>query len=384
MVCSPVGGGAGAAHRGEPDRVNIVLVAGLLITILTAIPVLMQLRGHPRGLFVLFFAEMWERFSYYGMRALLIYYLTQHFLFEDKAAASEYGAYTTLIWLMPLVGGVLADRYLGNRKAIVFSAALLTAGQLLLAVQGPAAQQVLTYQGHAYAFQATGRGGARHVQLKVGDRRLRLRAVGGRWPRRPGAARLRSPAGNARQGALPAQRAQAAGHLRDAALSGPVADCDGHGFPEGQHHLHRGPALSRPRPPARRRLHPLLLRHEPGGLLGGGDLRGRGRGRRLVGRLRPGRARHGGGAGGVRARPPDAGGQGRASSPARTGPAGGGAGLAGDGALSRRRGGGGADLLGAAAQRPGRRGSGPRLGGGAGLCRLVHGGALRPDPAASG
>ena len=147
---------------------NIVLVAGLLITILTAIPVLIQLRGHPRGLFVLFFAEMWERFSYYGMRALLIYYLTQHFLFEDKAAASEYGAYTTLIWLMPLVGGVLADRYLGNRKAIVFGAALLTTGQLLLAVQGPAAQQVLTYQGHAYAFQATGRGGARQVQLKVG------------------------------------------------------------------------------------------------------------------------------------------------------------------------------------------------------------------------
>ncbi len=148
---------------------NIVLVAGLLITLLTAIPVLMQLRGHPRGLFVLFFAEMWERFSYYGMRALLIYYLTQHFLFEDKAAASEYGAYTTLIYLMPIVGGVLADQYLGTRKAITFGALLLTIGQLGLAIQGPAAQQVLTYRGHDYAFQASGRGDARHVALKVGN-----------------------------------------------------------------------------------------------------------------------------------------------------------------------------------------------------------------------
>ena len=147
---------------------DIVLVAGLVITVLTAIPVLLQLRGHPRGLFVLFFAEMWERFSYYGMRALLIYYLTQHFLFEDKAAAAQYGAYTTLIWLMPLVGGVLADRYLGNRKAIVFGAVLLTAGQLTLAIQGPPATQVLTYQGHSYSFRASGRGDSRNVALEVG------------------------------------------------------------------------------------------------------------------------------------------------------------------------------------------------------------------------
>ena len=147
---------------------DIVLVVGVIITVITAVPVLLQLRGHPKGLYVLFFAEMWERFSYYGMRALLIYYLTQHFLFADKAAAGEYGAYTTLIWLMPLVGGVLADRYLGNRKAIVFGAVLLTAGQLLLAVQGPAARQQLTYQGHTYSFQATGRGGGRHVQLQLG------------------------------------------------------------------------------------------------------------------------------------------------------------------------------------------------------------------------
>ena len=148
---------------------NIVLLAGIIINVLTAIPVVMQLRSHPRGLVVLFFTEMWERFSYYGMRALLIYYLTQHFLFEDKDAAGQYGAYATLIYLMPLIGGILADKFLGTRKAIMSGAVLLCAGQLALAIQGPAAKQTLTYQGHAYAFQVTGRASARHAQLKVGD-----------------------------------------------------------------------------------------------------------------------------------------------------------------------------------------------------------------------
>jgi hypothetical protein len=84
---------------------NIVIVAGVLVTLLTCIPVLMQLRSHPRGLFVLFFAEMWERFSYYGMRGILIFYLTQHFLFDDSYAQGQYGAYTSLVYLLPLIGG---------------------------------------------------------------------------------------------------------------------------------------------------------------------------------------------------------------------------------------------------------------------------------------
>ncbi len=146
---------------------NIVLVAGIVITVLTALPVVLQLKGHPRGLYVLFFAEMWERFSFYGIRALLIYYLTQHFLFDDSTAAGQYGAYTTLIYLLPLAGGVLADRYLGTRKAIAFGALLFTIGQFALAVQGPPAQQALSYRGAAYAFEAQGRGGQRHVKLEV-------------------------------------------------------------------------------------------------------------------------------------------------------------------------------------------------------------------------
>ncbi|MEM9810484.1 MAG: peptide MFS transporter [Pseudomonadota bacterium] len=95
-----------------------------------------QMRTHPRGLYVLFFAEMWERFSYYGMRALLIFYLTQHFLFERDAAYGIYGAYTTLVYIMPVIGGALADRYLGQRKAIMMGAVLLVAGHGLMAVEG--------------------------------------------------------------------------------------------------------------------------------------------------------------------------------------------------------------------------------------------------------
>ena len=97
--------------------------------------------GHPRGLFVLFFAEMWERFSYYGMRALLIFYLVQHWLFTDSQASIVYGAYTALVYITPVVGGYLADRYLGQRKAVLFGAVLLTFGHFLMAFEGDGGQQ---------------------------------------------------------------------------------------------------------------------------------------------------------------------------------------------------------------------------------------------------
>jgi POT family proton-dependent oligopeptide transporter len=96
--------------------------------------------GHPRGLFVLFFAEMWERFSYYGMRALLIFYLTQHWLFSDERSSIIYGAYTALVYITPVLGGYLADRYLGQRKAVLFGAVLLTFGHFLMAVEGNGGQ----------------------------------------------------------------------------------------------------------------------------------------------------------------------------------------------------------------------------------------------------
>ena len=146
---------------------DIVIVAGLVVAAVTAIPVFLQLRHHPRGLRVLFFAEMWERFSYYGMRGLLIFYLTQHFLFDDKTAAGSYGAYTSLVYLVPVIGGVVADRYIGARKAVAFGALLLVAGHFTMAIEGPPATQVLTTHGAAYDFRVTGRADARDVKLLV-------------------------------------------------------------------------------------------------------------------------------------------------------------------------------------------------------------------------
>ncbi|MEI9851136.1 MAG: peptide MFS transporter [Sphingomonas sp.] len=95
-----------------------------------------EFAGHPRGLYVLFFAEMWERFSYYGMRALLILYLTKHWLFADGKANLIYGAYTSLVYITPVLGGYLADRYLGQRKAVFFGGILLALGHLFMAVEG--------------------------------------------------------------------------------------------------------------------------------------------------------------------------------------------------------------------------------------------------------
>jgi proton-dependent oligopeptide transporter, POT family len=147
---------------------NIVTAAGIVITIATIIPVILQLRSHPRGLYILFFAEMWERFSYYGMRGLLVMYMTQHFLFDDAYAQGQYGAYTSLVYLLPLVGGVLADKYLGTRKAIAFGALLLVAGHLAMAIEQKPATQKLVYDGAEYSFVAEGLQDQRHVRLDVG------------------------------------------------------------------------------------------------------------------------------------------------------------------------------------------------------------------------
>ena len=92
--------------------------------------------GHPKGLFVLFYAEMWERFSYYGMRALLILYLTKFWLYGDGKANLIYGAYTSLVYITPVLGGYIADRYLGQRKAVFYGGVLLAIGHGFMAVEG--------------------------------------------------------------------------------------------------------------------------------------------------------------------------------------------------------------------------------------------------------
>ncbi len=92
-----------------------------------------QLLGHPVGLYTLFFAEMWERFSYYGMRALLVFYMMKGFLgYGDSDAYAVYGAYTALVYMTPFFGGLLADRLLGARRAVVLGGLLMAAGHLAM------------------------------------------------------------------------------------------------------------------------------------------------------------------------------------------------------------------------------------------------------------
>jgi dipeptide/tripeptide permease len=91
--------------------------------------------GHPVGLYVLFFTEMWERFSYYGMRALLMLYMLNYFKWTQENASMVYKWYTSLVYLTPLIGGYLADRYLGNRRAVIIGAVLMAIGHFLMAFE---------------------------------------------------------------------------------------------------------------------------------------------------------------------------------------------------------------------------------------------------------
>ena len=91
--------------------------------------------GHPIGLYVLFFTEMWERFSYYGMRGLLMLYMVNYFKWSQKHASLHYKWYTGLVYLTPLLGGYLADRFLGNKKAVIIGASLMAVGHFLMAFE---------------------------------------------------------------------------------------------------------------------------------------------------------------------------------------------------------------------------------------------------------
>ena len=150
---------------------DIIFIIGIVITVVTGIPVFLQLRKHPKGIHILFFTEMWERFSYYGMRTILFAYMTQHFLFSDEAASGQYGAYTSLVYLLPLIGGMLADRYLGTRKAVAFGALLLVAGHLTMAIEQTPARNVLVYQGQRYDFASEGRQDKRQTWVVIEGQR---------------------------------------------------------------------------------------------------------------------------------------------------------------------------------------------------------------------
>jgi proton-dependent oligopeptide transporter, POT family len=129
-------------NEGDWIAAIAVVVLGIFLAIGARVAVSREpeFAGHPKGLYMLFFAEMWERFSYYGMRAILIFYLTQHWLFSDSKSSLIYGAYTSLVYITPVLGGYLADRYLGQRKAVLFGGILLAAGHSLMAVEGVGGQ----------------------------------------------------------------------------------------------------------------------------------------------------------------------------------------------------------------------------------------------------
>jgi proton-dependent oligopeptide transporter, POT family len=113
---------------------------------------------HPRQLKRMFTTEMWERFGYYGMRAILTLYLAKHFLFNDRTTAGIYGGFTALVYLTPLIGGLLADRYLGSKRSVKFGAILMSLGYFILCFGGEAAKPIATIDGQRYEVTQTGKG----------------------------------------------------------------------------------------------------------------------------------------------------------------------------------------------------------------------------------
>lgn len=89
-------------------------------------------QNHPKGLYLLFFVEMWERFSYYGMRALLVLYMVQQLLYSNEKAGNIYGFYTGFVYLTPILGGYIADKIIGQRRCITIGASLMCLGLFML------------------------------------------------------------------------------------------------------------------------------------------------------------------------------------------------------------------------------------------------------------
>ncbi|MFN3668927.1 MAG: peptide MFS transporter [Brevundimonas sp.] len=161
--------------------------------------------GHPRGLVVLFFTEMWERFSFYGMRAMLTLYLIQHFLFGPEEAQGIYAAYAALVYLMPVIGGLIADKYLGSRKAVIIGAVLLVLGHFTMAFEGSGGRERITIGGETYAIEVEGRSQDRKLFIVDGAERVEV-AISGEGVRRvdAGAAPIAGPAAATAVPAVPA------------------------------------------------------------------------------------------------------------------------------------------------------------------------------------
>jgi POT family proton-dependent oligopeptide transporter len=131
--------------------------------------------GHPRELKRLFTTEMWERFGYYGMRAILTLYLVNHFLFSDTTAAGIYGGFTALVYLTPLIGGLIADQYLGSKRSVKFGAILMSLGYLTLCFGGEAARPFATIDGQRYEVSVQGSGNEQQRYIVDGDSQFLIR-----------------------------------------------------------------------------------------------------------------------------------------------------------------------------------------------------------------
>ncbi|WP_288458340.1 oligopeptide:H+ symporter [uncultured Sphingomonas sp.] len=131
--------------------------------------------GHPRQLARLFTTEMWERFGFYGMRALLTLYLTKHFLFGDRAATGLYGGFTALVYLTPLIGGYLADQYLGSKRAVKFGALLMALGYFTLCFGGQTATPYAMVDGQRYTVAIDERAGVETRYVVDGAQKLAIR-----------------------------------------------------------------------------------------------------------------------------------------------------------------------------------------------------------------
>ncbi len=111
-----------------------------------------RFRDHPPGLLYIFFADMWERFSFYEFRALLVFYVTSEFLYSQEKAYGIYGTYAALVYTTPIIGGLIADRVLGDRKAIILGGIMIALGHISLVIEG----EMLFYLGLAFIISGTG------------------------------------------------------------------------------------------------------------------------------------------------------------------------------------------------------------------------------------
>lgn len=119
-------------------EIILLIIGSLFSGLMIGVAWFINHKEHPKAIWILFFTEMWERFSFYGMRALLMLYMTNVLFYEDAEANMRYGAYNALVYTMPLIGGYLADKFLGFRKSILLGGVLMAIGHLVLAIPSQA------------------------------------------------------------------------------------------------------------------------------------------------------------------------------------------------------------------------------------------------------